>query len=119
MIRFFGYDKCSTCRTAKKFLQARKVNFEDLDITVSPPPKSLLQSILKSGWYGLRDLLNRSGEMYRALNMKEKVARLSEDEILDLLAKHGKLVKRPLISDGKRHTVGFDEKTLDAVWKQS
>ena len=38
------------------------------------------------------------------------------DEAVDLLAKHGKLCKRPMVTDGKRHTVGFREDIFAGVW---
>jgi arsenate reductase (glutaredoxin) len=39
--------------------------------------------------------------------MKEKVKTLSEDQILDLLAKNGRLIKRPLVFDETKATIGF------------
>lgn len=116
MIKFYGYNKCSTCRKAKQVLEKKKIKFEDIEIVDNPPAKSLLQAILKSGEYKLSDLFNKSGELYREFNMKDKIKTLSESEALDLLAKHGKLVKRPIVTDGKRATVGFKEETFGRFW---
>ena len=116
MIQFFGYDKCSTCRKAKLHLVKLGVKFEDFDIVTSPPPRSLLAAILKAGSYTLSQLFNRSGELYRELKMKDKLATMSEAAALDLLAKHGKLIKRPIVSDGKRFTVGYDEAAFKEAW---
>ncbi|MFN4149455.1 MAG: Spx/MgsR family RNA polymerase-binding regulatory protein [Candidatus Sericytochromatia bacterium] len=111
-LKFFGYNKCSTCIKAKKFLISNNVVFEDLDIISNPPSVEILKEFLNSGEYKLTDLFNKSGEMYRELNMKEKINVLSEEELLDLLSKNGKLVKRPLLTDGKTFAVGFKEE----VW---
>ena len=116
MIQFYGYDKCGTCRKAEKVLTAKNVRFEKIDITQKPPAKSVLLAILKSGEYQLKELFNKSGEMYRALNMKEKIRKLGEGELVDLLAQNGRLVKRPIITDGKKATVGFDEEKLKKTW---
>jgi len=116
MTTFYGYSKCSTCRAAKHYLEKHGVAFKEVDITRNPPPKRLLQSILKSGTYTITDLLNRSGLLYRELNMKDKVKTMTESALLDLLAKKGKLLKRPVITDGKRHTVGFDQVQIKRVW---
>ena len=113
---FYGYRQCTTCRKAKKYLEARGVRFDEIDITATPPSRSLLKSILQSGRYHLRDLFNQSGQLYRELNIKEKLTRLSEAQLLDLLASKGKLVKRPVITDGKKHTVGFKEAEFKAMW---
>ncbi len=113
---FYGYEQCSTCRKAKAYLLSRGKRIRFIDITTSPPPKSLLHSLLRSGTYRLSDLFNRSGELYRSLHMKEKVNTMSEAALLELLATHGRLIKRPIITDGTKHTVGFDEEVMKAVW---
>lgn len=119
MILFYGYDKCSTCRKAKAFLLRHKVAFKEYDITRTAPSKTVLQAVLKAGDYAMGDLFNRSGELYRAMNMKEKVKTMSQSAALDLLSTRGRLVKRPVVTDGKAHTVGFDEALFQKVWVKS
>ncbi len=116
MVQFFGYDKCGTCRKAKKVLDGKKVKYQDIDITEKPPTKKLLQTILKSGEYSISDLFNKSGLLYREFKMKDKIKVLKQTELVDLLAKHGKLVKRPIITNGKEATVGFDETRIKKLW---
>ncbi|MCC6273411.1 MAG: arsenate reductase family protein, partial [Deltaproteobacteria bacterium] len=41
---------------------------------------------------------------------------LPPEKILEMLAKEGRLIKRPILSDGKRVTVGFDEKEFAKTW---
>lgn len=112
MIQFYGYDKCSTCVKAKKFLSGRGKDFKFTDITVQPPSRTFLKAILDSGQYEMKSLFNTSGEVYRSMNMKEKVKTMTDTDILDLLASNGRLIKRPIVSDGKNHVVGFDETRL-------
>jgi len=116
MLKFFGYSKCDTCRKAKAWLLKRGQELQEVDITTEPPSLADLQSYLKKSGKPLAAFLNRSGVQYRALNMKEKVKTLSEGEILKLLAKEGRLIKRPIVSDGKKVTVGFDEKEFKENW---
>ena len=117
MPRFYQYPKCSTCRNAQKWLEARKVKLESTDITLVPPSKNELKAILKASGKKVTDLLNKRGEQYRLLNMKEKVKTLSEDQILDLLAKNGRLIKRPLLVEGGKATIGFKEEEFNKIWK--
>lgn len=116
MITFYGYDKCSTCRKAKKLLVERDIAFKFVDITETPPPKRLLKQIVDSGRYKLSDLLNKSGVQYRELNMKERVKSMTPADLIDVLAENGRLCKRPIVTDGKQHTVGFDEAAFN-VWR--
>lgn len=118
LLTFYGYAKCSTCRNAKRELTARGLQFDEIDITRRPPPRALLQAILRSRQYRLPDLLNRSGQLYRSMNLKAKLPTLTESDLLDLLARHGRLLKRPIVTDGARHTVGFDRARFEAVWGQ-
>lgn len=117
MIQFFGYPKCSTCRKASKYLDGKKIKYKDIDITETPPSKTLLKAILKSGDYELKDLFNKSGVLYREMNMKDKLKDMSETQALALLAQHGKLVKRPIVSDGSKYSVGFKEDVFKKIWK--
>ena len=114
-MKFYGYKNCSTCRKAKKLLQKNAVDFEEIDITVQPPSKRHLQSILKSNMYTIKDLFNRCGVLYREMNMKEKINTLPQEDMLNLLAEHGKLVKRPILLTDSQCVVGFDEQRIKAL----
>tara|TARA_B100000315_G_C14370438_1_gene492697 strand:+ start:213 stop:566 length:354 start_codon:yes stop_codon:yes gene_type:complete len=116
MIKYYGYNQCGTCRKAKSYLASKKISFTEIDITTNPPPRSVLEAILEQGDYTLPELFNRSGEMYRSLKIKEKIKTTPESKLLDLLSKNGKLIKRPIVTDGKRATVGFDEARMKTTW---
>ena len=113
-MKFYGYNKCSTCRKAQKFLEAKKVVFQDIDITEQPPPKTTLKKALKK--YELKKLFNTSGVQYKELKIKDKIGSMTESEALDLLASNGRLVKRPIAVDGDRVTVGFNEEDYKSIW---
>lgn len=114
MIEFYGYNKCSTCQKAKKYLDSKGIKYEDIDIISQPPSVKLLKNILTSKQYEIKDLFNTSGQLYREMNMKEKIGSMSEDELLELLSKNGKLVKRPLISNNKNYVLGFKQEKIDS-----
>ncbi len=116
MITFYGYDRCSTCRKAQQWLREHGIASTPVDITTNPPPKRVLEAILRSGRYQLGELFNRSGEAYRALGLSQRLKTLTQAQALELLADNGRLVKRPIITDGSRHTVGFDPRRLAEVW---
>jgi arsenate reductase (glutaredoxin) len=117
-LTFYGYAKCGTCRKAMGWLDVRRVGYDAVDITDQPPPASLLRKVLKQGRYTLRDLFNKSGELYRSMNMKDRLPTMSQDEAVKLLSEQGKLVKRPIVTDGERVTVGFDEAAYEEAWAE-
>jgi len=116
MITFYGYKKCSTCRKAEKALDKAGCDYAFVDITEKPPSKSRLKRIQSQAAVPVRKLFNTSGEQYKALGLKDKVAALSDDQAFDLLSKNGRLIKRPLVTDGKKATVGLDEKIFGTTW---
>lgn len=113
-MKFYGYNKCGTCRKAKKFLDERNIACTEIDITENPPPKSVLKKAMKAK--GMRKLFNTSGVQYKELNIKDQIKTMKEAEAIDLLAGNGRLIKRPIAVDGDRITVGFDEEEYREVW---
>lgn len=110
--RVYEYAKCSTCRKALKFLVSRGIPYEKVPIVEQPPTLAELKAMRARG-VELQKLFNSSGELYRELKVSEKLKTMSEEQALALLAKHGKLVKRPFVLLKDRGLVGFDE----AAWK--
>jgi len=113
-MKLYSYNKCGTCRKAKKFLDVSGVSYDEVDITETPPPKTVLKQAIKVK--GIKKLFNTSGEQYKKLKIKDKVGRMTEAQAITLLSGNGRLVKRPVAVDGSRVTVGFDENEFKEVW---
>lgn len=116
MLTFYGYAKCSTCVNAKKFLAELGQSLKEIDITTAPPSLAELRFLIKQSGRPYTDFLNRSGQQYRAVDMKEKVKTLSAEAIVKLLASEGRLLKRPIVTDWTRVTVGFSPEDYKKVW---
>ena len=63
----------------------------------------------------LRRFFNTSGMLYRDMGLKDKLPSMSEDEMYELLASNGMLVKRPLLVLDDTVLVGFKEKDWEAM----
>ena len=75
-----------------------------------------------TGWYHrsglpLKKFFNTSGLQYKALNLKEKLPGMTEEEQLALLASDGLLVKRPIAVDGDKVLVGFKQADWEAQFR--
>jgi arsenate reductase len=116
MLTFYHYAKCSTCVKAKKHLMAGGYHLKEVDITTDPPDTAMLTDLIKKSGRPYTDFLNRSGQTYREQKMKDKVASLSEKEIVAILSQNGRLIKRPIVTDGKQTTVGFSEAEFSKHW---
>jgi arsenate reductase len=113
-MKFYGYNKCGTCRKAKKFLEEQNIACTEFDITLNPPPKSVLKKAMQVK--GMKKLFNTSGVQYKELKIKDKIKTMKESAAIDLLAGNGRLIKRPIAIDGDRITVGFDVEEYREVW---
>lgn len=105
-----AYRKCSTCLKALKWLEDRNIKFEERAIVDNNPTYEELKE-----WYGrsgmpLKKFFNTSGMLYKEMGLKDKLADMSEDEQLKLLATNGMLVKRPLVVGNDFVLTGFREK---------
>lgn len=106
---FVEYPKCTTCKRAKKWLEQNGVDFIDRDIKLDNPTKEELKLWLDKSGLEIKRFFNTSGVLYREQGMKDKIKTLSEDELLDILASDGMMVKRPLIIGEDKVLVGFKE----------
>lgn len=108
-ILFIEYPKCTTCKRAKKFLTDNELEFEDRHIVeINPTKDELREWLIKSG-LTINKFFNTSGKLYREMELKDKVKVLDQEELLEILASDGMLVKRPIIVTEKTVLVGFKE----------
>jgi arsenate reductase (glutaredoxin) len=115
-VTFYWYPKCSTCRKAKKWLDENHVSYEEVHIVDNPPSRALLEDLYKKSGLELKKFFNTSGQKYRDLGLKDKIKEASDEELLDLLASDGMLIKRPLTTDGNKVTLGYKEEMFKESW---
>jgi arsenate reductase (glutaredoxin) len=115
-LTFYWYPKCGTCRKAKKWLEDHNIEFEEIHIVDNPPSKAELEELYRKSGLELKKFFNTSGNKYRELGLKDRIKDLSEEEMLELLASDGMLIKRPIVTDGEKVTVGFNEAEFEKKW---
>ncbi len=114
MILFLEYPKCSTCQKAKKWLDSHKIEYTDRHIAENNPGKEELEKWIRTSGLPVKKFFNTSGLKYRELGLKDKLADMTEEEQISLLASDGMLVKRPLIIGDGFVLTGFKEKEWEA-----
>lgn len=108
-VLFVEYPKCTTCRKAKKFLVENNIEFIDRHIAEENPTKEELKEWINKSGMPIKKFFNTSGVLYREMQLKDKVNVLPEEELIDILASNGMLVKRPIIVKDNIVLVGFKE----------
>lgn len=107
MLKFICYPKCTTCQRAKKWLDDNGVEYELRDIKLDNPTLEELTKWYNKSGLPIKKFFNTSGLLYKSLDLKNKLTEMSEDEMLQLLATDGMLVKRPLLIGDNFVLVGF------------
>lgn len=111
---FLEYPKCSTCKKAKNFLDENNLSYTDRHIVLNNPTKEELKDWITKSERDIKTFFNTSGNLYKELNLKDKLNTMTEEEKLELLASNGMLVKRPLLIQDNIILSGFKEE----LWKE-
>lgn len=108
-ITVLSYAKCSTCQKALKWLDERGIAYELRPIKEKNPTVEELKKWHQKSGLPLKRFFNTSGNLYKELQLKDKLPDMTEDEQLSLLATDGMLVKRPLLVSDNYVCPGFKE----------
>lgn len=110
MIEFIEYEKCTTCKKAKEWLNEHNIQYNDRQIKEQTPTYEELNEWIKKFNISIKKLFNTSGLKYRELNLKEKLKDMSDSKKIKLLSSDGMLIKRPLLVSSNKVLIGFKEK---------
>ena len=114
MLKFICYPKCTTCQKARKWLDDNKIEYEFSDIKLDNPTLDELTEWYKKSGLPLKKFFNTSGLLYKSMYLKNKLPEMSDEEMIQLLATDGMLVKRPILVGEGLVLVGFKE----SEWKE-
>lgn len=109
MVTVYYYPACNTCKKALKWLDEKGIEVTLKHIVEETPSAETLKEAYEKSGLKINRFFNTSGKKYRELNMKEKQKDMSEDEIFQLLASEGMLIKRPILIGADVALVGFKE----------
>ena len=112
-MKFICYPKCTTCKKAQSWLEEKRFEYELRDIKTDNPTLEELREWHRKSGLPLKRFFNTSGQLYRSMELKDKLPSMSDDEQLNLLSTDGMLVKRPILVCGDTVLVGFREKEWD------
>ena len=108
-VLFIEYPTCSTCIKAKKYLKEKGIQVESRHIVQDTPSIEELTLWYQNSQLPLKKFFNTSGNLYKEMNLKDKLSTMSEKEQLALLSANGMLIKRPLVIYEDKVLVGFKE----------
>ena len=107
-IVLYAKKSCTQCKKALAFLTKKGVPYLVKDIVHDPPPRSLLEKVIKAE--NIYASLNQRSTTYKDNQLGKR--RTTKNEAIRLMLKDPNLIKRPLIIKDNKAYQGFDEKSL-------
>lgn len=108
-IQIFGKPKCFDTKKAERYFKERGIKYQLINLTQKVMSKGELQSIIQ-GVGGYENLIDQ--------NCKDKdlvalVKYLREDDVEEKILENQRIIKTPVVRNGKKATVGFQAE----IWK--
>jgi len=94
-------------------LSRRKVAHTPRDLFKEPLTAAEIRALAVRAPDGLRGLLSTRSPQYKALGLDRK--KVSDAELISLMVKEPRLLRRPILDLGNRLLIGFDRTAYDAV----
>jgi len=91
------YEKCTTCKKALKWVAEKGNEVQIRPIKEENPSAAELRQWHETSGLPLKRFFNTSGNLYKEMKLKDKLASMSEAEQYQLLSTDGMLVKRPIL----------------------
>lgn len=115
-LTFYWYPNCGTCKKAKKCFDDNDIEYNTIHLVEDTPSKDTLLELIEKNDLPAKNFFNTSGRVYREENMKDKIKDASVVEMATYLASDGMLIKRPIVTDDERVTLGFKEEEFSETW---
>ncbi|WP_158602268.1 RluA family pseudouridine synthase [Cohnella endophytica] len=115
-LKMYHLSTCSTCKGAIKALREHGYELDLHEIRETPPSAEELGRLIKLSGLPIMKWFNTSGDAYREQGLKDKLPGMTEADKIKLLSSNGMLIKRPILTDGKRISIGFREADVGPMW---
>ena len=102
--KIFHNPRCSKSRQALQILQDNNCDIEIINYLETDLNVSLIKDVLHKLSLKPRDILRTSEQDYKDNNLKED--NFSDDDLIDYMIKHPKLIERPIVIKGHRAVLG-------------
>ncbi|ACQ69477.1 MAG: Spx/MgsR family RNA polymerase-binding regulatory protein [Exiguobacterium sp.] len=110
-LMFYTYPSCTSCRKTKAFLQEQELQVSERHIFRDAPTVDELLQLLAISEEGVDSLLATRSQAFKQLDVDVEDLKLSE--LLKLMSENPKLLKRPILTDGKEVIVGYDKVSIE------
>ncbi|MCQ8228607.1 arsenate reductase (glutaredoxin) [Pantoea trifolii] len=105
MVSIYHNPRCSKSRETLALLQEKGIEPKVVLYLETPPDVPTLQHLLQQlGMHSARELMRRKEDLYKELALANSA--LSEDQLLQAMVEHPKLIERPIVINGEQARIG-------------
>lgn len=104
MITIYHNPRCSKSRQTLQLLVDKGIQPDIVLYLETPPDKATLTTLLRKLGLSARQLLRKGEDAYKDNNLKNP--ELSDEQLVDFMTKHPKLIERPIVINGKKAALG-------------
>lgn len=108
-IQIFGTKKCFDTKKAERYFKERNIKVQFIDLKEKGMSRGELTSV-SSALNGIENLIDRDSKDKELLKLLEY---LVPEDRLDKVLENQKIIKTPVVRNGKKATVGYQPE----VWK--
>ena len=102
--RIYHNPRCSKSRQALALLQENGLQPEVVKYLESPPTAGELSTLVAAMNCGVRDIIRIKENEYKELGLDNPA--LSDEDLLQALSRHPKLIERPIVTHGGKAALG-------------
>ena len=102
--QIFHNSRCSKSRQALQILQDSNCDIEIINYLETDLDVSLIKDVLKKLSLKPRDIIRTNEQDYKDNNLEED--NLSDDDLINFMIKHPKLIERPIVIKGHTAVIG-------------
>lgn len=102
--------RCSKSRATLGLLESQGVEFQVIEYLITPPSAETLKSLAIKLGIALKDLVRTGEPEFKEANIN--LDSVTDEQILQLLDKHPKLIQRPIVEVAQRARIGRPPKSI-------
>ena len=103
-VTIFHNPRCSKSRQTLSLIQEKNIDINIIEYLKTPPDISQLKLILKKLGYEPRQLMRKSEQIYKDLDLGNE--NKTEEDLVIAMAQNPILIERPIVLSGEKAAIG-------------
>jgi Spx/MgsR family transcriptional regulator len=114
-VEIYLYSNCSSCKNADALLKREGVDAQRRDLFKEKLSASEIKALYSRVGISPADALSKRSRPYAELELAKR--RLSDDEIVALMAEYPALIRRPIVVKDDKAVIGFNKAAIEGLVK--